>query len=57
MFILRVTRNPVLLEWKAQISARELGYCCIVDNLKYQHEDLLLYLLDNREPFSGYTLE
>lgn len=57
LFILRATRNPVQLGWKAQISARGLGYCCIVDNLKCQHEDFLLYLLDNREPFAGCTLE
>lgn len=57
LFILRATRNPVQLEWQAQISARGLGYCCIVDNLKCQHEDFLLYLLDNREPFAGCTLE
>lgn len=36
---------------------RELDSCHIVENLKYQDEDFLLYLLDNGEPFNGHTLE
>lgn len=48
-------KNPVQLELGAHISDRKLDWCHIVENLKCQDENILLYLLDNGEPFNGHS--
>lgn len=45
------------LEWRAHMSDREFYWYNIVEDLKCQGEDFLLYLLDNGEPFNRRTLE